>query len=155
MSSSKHLASPSIGRNYSTLVTKSLRYISNVSAQITISILRHIKNWFHFQKLHGFLGCLIFHDVDLIPLDGRNIYGCLRGPRQVWTLAFPQMDFFSRNYKKYHCSWLFRALHMSAHLDNFRFNLPYEGLFGGAVAVEQSIFEDANGFSNKFYGIIS
>jgi len=41
---------------------------------------------------------------------------------------------------------------MSAHLDNFRYNLPYKDLFGGAVAVEQSIFEDANGFSNKYYG---
>ena len=77
------------------------------------------------QNSHGSLGCLIFHDVDLIPLDARNIYGCVTGPR---------------------------ALHLSAHLENFRFNLPYHDLFGGAVAVEEAIFEDINGFSNQFYG---
>ena len=47
---------------------------------------------------------------------------------------------------------IIRALHLSAHLDNFRYNLPYERLFGGAVAVEENIFEDVNGFSNQFYG---
>lgn len=77
------------------------------------------------KKQFGFLGCVIFHDVDLIPLDARNIYGCVQSPR---------------------------VLHLSAHLDNFRFNLPYERLFGGAVAIEESIFEDVNGFSNQFYG---
>jgi hypothetical protein len=34
-----------------------------------------------FQKMFGSLGCIIFHDVDLIPLDGRNLYGCVNGPR--------------------------------------------------------------------------
>jgi N-terminal domain of galactosyltransferase len=33
--------------------------------------------------------------------------------------------------------------------------LPYNDLFGGAVAIEETIFEEINGFSNQFYGKIS
>ena len=68
--------------------------------------------------------CFIFHDVDLLPLDFENIYACSKfGPR-----------------------------HLSARVDKFRYNLPYEELFGGAVAMERSTMERVNGFSNEFYG---
>ena len=85
-------------------------------------------NWltisFYFQSLYGNIPCLIFHDVDLIPLDARNIYGCsIEGPR-----------------------------HLSSNLKQFRFQLPYEGLFGGAIAVSTKIFEEINGFSNNYFG---
>lgn len=67
--------------------------------------------------------CAIFHDVDLIPLDGRNIYACTQQPR-----------------------------HMSANVDLFRFNLMYGDQFGGVVAITADHFIRVNGFSNKFYG---
>jgi len=75
------------------------------------------------KALHGHTHCLVFHDVDLIPLDGRNLYACASEPR-----------------------------HLSSNLDEFRFNLPYIDLFGGAVAMTTEVFEEANGFSNKYYG---
>ena len=67
---------------------------------------------------------MIFHDVDLIPLDLRNIYGCsMEGPR-----------------------------HLSANLQQFRYLLPYENLFGGVVAISSTLFESVNGFSNEYFG---
>ncbi|KAK7792818.1 hypothetical protein R5R35_005999 [Gryllus longicercus] len=67
--------------------------------------------------------CFIFHDVDLIPQKQNNIYACTHQPR-----------------------------HMSSSLNTFRYNLPYRGLFGGAVAILKSQFELVNGFSNMFFG---
>ncbi len=69
--------------------------------------------------------CLIFHDVDLIPMDGRNVYACLSGGH---------------------------ARHLTANLDLFRYNLMYEQLAGGAIAVTKSTFEAVHGFSNLFFG---
>ena len=79
---------------------------------------------FYFKSLYGNIPCVIFHDVDLMPLDARNIYGCsIEGPR-----------------------------HLSSNLKEFRFQLPYEGLFGGAIAVSTKIFEEIDGFSNSYFG---
>ena len=67
---------------------------------------------------------MIFHDVDLIPLDYRNIYGCsVEGPR-----------------------------HLSANLQQFRYLLPYENLFGGVIAISSRLFESVDGFSNEYFG---
>lgn len=67
--------------------------------------------------------CLVMQDVDLMPLRLGNIYACTHRPR-----------------------------HMSSSLDTFRFNLPYYGLFGGAVAISSEVFVHVNGFSNLFQG---
>ncbi|KAJ9574909.1 hypothetical protein L9F63_007928 [Diploptera punctata] len=67
--------------------------------------------------------CFIFHDVDLIPQKLNNMYACTHQPR-----------------------------HMSSSLDTFRYNLPYQELFGGAVAILKKQFELVNGFSNIFFG---
>jgi len=70
------------------------------------------------------INCVIFHDVDLIPLDVRNIYGCsIEGPR-----------------------------HLSSNLQQWRFLLPYQELFGGVIAVANKDFKDVNGFSNEYFG---
>ena len=66
---------------------------------------------------------MLFHDVDLLPLNAQNLYACSRLPT-----------------------------HLSAFIDTYRFNLPYRALFGGAIAVSQDMFEAVNGFSNCFSG---
>lgn len=67
--------------------------------------------------------CFIFHDIDLLPLDGRNMYSCPRQPR-----------------------------HMSASIDKLNFRLPYEDIFGGVSAMTKEQFTSVNGFSNKYWG---
>ncbi|KAG8229084.1 hypothetical protein J437_LFUL010147 [Ladona fulva] len=73
-------------------------------------------------KIHPY-HCFIFHDVDLIPQNTNNIYACTHQPR-----------------------------HMSSSVNTFRYNLPYNDLFGGVVSMLKEQFEDVNGFSNAFYG---
>lgn len=34
----------------------------------------------------------------------------------------------------------------------FRFNLPYEGLFGGVISILTEQFQEVNGMSNLFEG---
>lgn len=78
------------------------------------------------KKLDTQKNCFIFHDVDLLPLNGQNLYACSRSPT-----------------------------HLSAYIDTFRFNLPYWSLFGGAIATTGDIFQAVNGFSNQFSGKLS
>merc|ERR1712241_1201733 len=67
--------------------------------------------------------CFIFHDVDLLPEDDRNIYSCPRQPR-----------------------------HMSAYIDKFNYKLPYTDLFGGVSAITVEHYKKVNGFSNLYWG---
>lgn len=67
--------------------------------------------------------CFIFHDVDLLPEDDRNLYTCPEQPR-----------------------------HMSVAVDKFKYKLPYKDIFGGVSALSREHFQLANGFSNLFWG---
>ncbi|XP_012278341.1 beta-1,4-N-acetylgalactosaminyltransferase bre-4 [Orussus abietinus] len=67
--------------------------------------------------------CFIFHDVDLLPEDDRNLYTCPEQPR-----------------------------HMSVAVDKFNYRLPYADLFGGVSAMSREHFRLVNGFSNVFWG---
>lgn len=67
--------------------------------------------------------CLVLQDVDLLPMNLGHMYACTPKPR-----------------------------HMCSALDQFRYNLPYYGLFGGAISVESKTFLKVNGFSNMFSG---
>ncbi|XP_043274638.1 beta-1,4-N-acetylgalactosaminyltransferase bre-4-like [Venturia canescens] len=67
--------------------------------------------------------CFIFHDVDLVPEDDRNLYTCPEQPR-----------------------------HMSVAVDKFKYRLPYPDLFGGVSAMTTEQFRLVNGFSNVFWG---
>lgn len=67
--------------------------------------------------------CTIFHDVDLLPEDDRNLYTCPAQPR-----------------------------HMSVAVDKFKYRLPYKALFGGASAIRAEHFRQLNGFSNLYWG---
>ncbi|XP_074595686.1 beta-1,4-N-acetylgalactosaminyltransferase bre-4-like isoform X2 [Brevipalpus obovatus] len=67
--------------------------------------------------------CFIFHDVDLIPEDDRNIYRCTEQPR-----------------------------HMSVAIDTMKYRLPYESIFGGVSALSRDQLIALNGFSNEYWG---
>jgi len=67
--------------------------------------------------------CFIFHDVDLLPEDDRNLYTCPIQPR-----------------------------HMSVSIDSFLYRLPYDDIFGGVSAMTVDQFQMVNGFSNMFWG---
>ncbi|XP_060606418.1 uncharacterized protein LOC132758734 isoform X2 [Ruditapes philippinarum] len=67
--------------------------------------------------------CFIFHDVDLLPEDDRNLYTCPQFPR-----------------------------HMSVAIDRLQYKLPYAQIFGGVSAISTEQFRNINGFSNIFFG---
>ncbi|CAD5206439.1 unnamed protein product [Bursaphelenchus okinawaensis] len=67
--------------------------------------------------------CFIFHDVDLLPEDDRNVYSCPEKPR-----------------------------HMSVAVDKFGYKLPYGSIFGGVSALTKAQFVKMNGFSNDYWG---
>lgn len=66
--------------------------------------------------------CFIFHDVDLVPADDRNIYNCPEQPR-----------------------------HMAVWVDSHSF-VYYPLFFGGVNAVSKEHMLSVNGFSNKYWG---
>ncbi|XP_064409703.1 beta-1,4-galactosyltransferase 6 [Latimeria chalumnae] len=67
--------------------------------------------------------CLIFHDVDHIPENDRNYYGCGQMPR-----------------------------HFAAKLDKYMYILPYAEFFGGVSGLTVEQFRKINGFPNAFWG---
>ncbi|KAM3603693.1 uncharacterized protein V6R79_000760 [Siganus canaliculatus] len=67
--------------------------------------------------------CFIFSDVDLIPMDDRNLYHCYEQPR-----------------------------HFAIAMDKFGFRLPYAGYFGGVSGLSKKQFLKINGFPNEYWG---
>ncbi|TKS79329.1 Beta-1,4-galactosyltransferase 1 [Collichthys lucidus] len=67
--------------------------------------------------------CFVFSDIDLVPMDDRNLYRCFQNPR-----------------------------HLSVAIDKFNFQLPYGANFGGVISLSKSQFLKINGFSNTFWG---
>ncbi|KAL8575362.1 hypothetical protein ACOMHN_048655 [Nucella lapillus] len=67
--------------------------------------------------------CVIFHDVDLLPEDDRNLYSCPEMPR-----------------------------HMSVAIDKYHYKLPYSTIFGGVSALSCDSLFKANGYSNVYFG---
>lgn len=67
--------------------------------------------------------CFVFHDVDLLPEDERNIYSCPETPR-----------------------------HMSSAVSTLKYKIPYDAIFGGVTSFLTEHFEKINGFSNMFFG---
>ncbi|XP_019718012.1 beta-1,4-galactosyltransferase 3-like isoform X1 [Hippocampus comes] len=68
--------------------------------------------------------CIIFHDVDLLPEDDRNTYGCHQD----------------------------KPSHLSVAIDKFAYRLYYPQAFGGVVAMTPDQFRKTNGYSNQFWG---
>ena len=67
--------------------------------------------------------CFIFHDVDHLPEDVRNVYSCPDQPR-----------------------------HMAVAVDKWKYKLLGQTYFGGIVALRREHFEKINGLSNQFWG---
>lgn len=67
--------------------------------------------------------CFVFHDVDLIPEDDRNMYSCPQYPR-----------------------------HMSVAIDEMNYELLYEELIGGVLNMPREHFLRVNGYSNLYWG---
>ncbi|XP_051511766.1 beta-1,4-galactosyltransferase 6-like isoform X2 [Myxocyprinus asiaticus] len=67
--------------------------------------------------------CVVFHDVDHIPENDRNYYGCGQMPR-----------------------------HFAAKLDKYMYILPYNEFFGGVSGLTVEQFHKINGFPNAFWG---
>lgn len=67
--------------------------------------------------------CFVFHDVDLLPEDERNIYSCPETPR-----------------------------HMSSAVSTLKYKLPYDAIFGGVTGFTKEHFKRINGFSNLYFG---
>ncbi|CAF3442465.1 unnamed protein product [Rotaria sp. Silwood1] len=67
--------------------------------------------------------CFVFHDVDLIPEDDRNMYSCPVFPR-----------------------------HMSAAVNEMNYKLTYEELIGGVLNIRKEHFLTVNGYSNLYWG---
>lgn len=74
------------------------------------------------NKLDQFC-CFIFHDIDLLPFNQKQLYLCSEYPR-----------------------------HMCSALDKFRYVLLYPELFGGVVAITKDYYQLVNGYSNQFEG---
>ncbi|XP_064629666.1 beta-1,4-galactosyltransferase 4-like [Lineus longissimus] len=67
--------------------------------------------------------CFVFHDVDLVPEDDRNMYTCPAQPR-----------------------------HLSVAIDEMGYKLAYPELVGGVLNMRTEHFERANGYSNLYWG---
>ncbi|XP_046668811.1 beta-1,4-N-acetylgalactosaminyltransferase bre-4-like [Homalodisca vitripennis] len=67
--------------------------------------------------------CFVFHDVDMLPEDDRNMYSCPVQPR-----------------------------HMSVAVNELDYKLPYRQLVGGVFAIRTEHFFKVNGYSNLYWG---
>ncbi|XP_076107984.1 beta-1,4-galactosyltransferase 4-like [Mytilus galloprovincialis] len=67
--------------------------------------------------------CIVIHDLDILPEDDRNFYTCDVNP-----------------------------IHMAVKVEQFKYNLPYEGFAGGVTTFSKLQYEKINGFSNQYFG---
>ncbi|XP_037612659.1 beta-1,4-galactosyltransferase 1-like [Sebastes umbrosus] len=67
--------------------------------------------------------CFVFSDIDLVPMDDRNLYRCFDNPR-----------------------------HLAVGMDKFNFHLPYRDFFGGVSSLSKDQFLKINGFPNTYWG---
>ncbi|XP_026321376.1 beta-1,4-N-acetylgalactosaminyltransferase bre-4-like isoform X2 [Hyposmocoma kahamanoa] len=67
--------------------------------------------------------CYVFQDIDLLPLDLRNLYSCPINPR-----------------------------HMSVAVDSLENRLMYRNMFGGVTILSAAQFLEVNGYSNMYWG---
>ena len=68
--------------------------------------------------------CIVFHDVDLIPEDDRNLYICNET----------------------------NPTHLSIKIKKFKYIYPYGTDFGGVTMIPKSLYKKLNGHTNLFWG---
>ena len=94
------------------------------------------------SKLYPF-DCFIFHDVDLLPEDLRNIYKCVNQPRHMYIT---KNETLKKSFSfSFYC---FR----SVAVDKFNYKLLYATLFGGVTAFTKNDFIGANGYPTVYWG---
>ncbi|XP_062236052.1 beta-1,4-galactosyltransferase 1-like [Platichthys flesus] len=67
--------------------------------------------------------CFVFSDIDLVPMNDRNLYRCFDNPR-----------------------------HLAVAMDKFNFQLPYDTFFGGVSSLSKEQYLKINGFPNTYWG---
>lgn len=67
--------------------------------------------------------CFVFSDIDLVPIDDRNLYRCFDNPR-----------------------------HLAVAMDKFNYGLPYNAYFGGVSSLSKTQYLKINGFPNTYWG---
>ncbi|XP_051266749.1 beta-1,4-galactosyltransferase 1 [Dicentrarchus labrax] len=83
-----------------------------------------LMNTGYFEALKEYdYECFVFSDIDLVPMDDRNLYRCFDNPR-----------------------------HLAVAMDKFNFHLPYKTYFGGVSSLSKSQFLKINGFPNSYWG---
>ncbi|XP_063312036.1 beta-1,4-galactosyltransferase 1 [Pelobates fuscus] len=98
-------------------------YIINQDGDVTFNRAKLLNVGFAEALKEYDYQCFVFSDVDLIPMDDRNIYKCYSQPR-----------------------------HLSVSMDKFGFGLPYTQYFGGVSALSKDQFTRINGFPNNYWG---
>ncbi|XP_072944612.1 beta-1,4-N-acetylgalactosaminyltransferase bre-4-like [Epargyreus clarus] len=78
---------------------------------------------FKEMKKYGAWGCIVFHDLDLIPLDERILYSCPSWPRHMCGTVVEKAD-----------------------------DPTYHSLFGGVTSMTPAQYEKLNGYSNLYWG---
>ncbi|XP_041361145.1 beta-1,4-N-acetylgalactosaminyltransferase bre-4-like [Gigantopelta aegis] len=67
--------------------------------------------------------CFVFHDVDLVPENDKNVYRCAAHPR-----------------------------HHSAANSKYNYRLPYYNYVGGVISISKDQYTKINGISNLYFG---
>lgn len=67
--------------------------------------------------------CFVFHDVDMIPENNKNLYLC---------------DDHAR--------------HLSSAIDEMRYHVMYYNYAGGVIAMKKDVFKVINGYANSYWG---
>lgn len=108
--------------------------------------------------------CLIFHDVDHIPENDRNYYGCGQMPRHfaakldkymyMWVEQTPDLtidtvDILTWNEQYSASTSLFNSCVVVVVVSS---SLPYSEFFGGVSGLTVEQFRKINGFPNAFWG---
>ncbi|KAM6971814.1 beta-1,4-galactosyltransferase 1 [Aplochiton taeniatus] len=98
-------------------------YIINQAGEVTFNRAK-LMNIGYAEALKDYdYDCVVFSDIDLVPMDDRNIYKCSNQPR-----------------------------HLSVSIDKFGFRLPYPSIFGGVTALTKEQFLKINGYPNNYWG---
>ncbi|XP_041466969.1 beta-1,4-galactosyltransferase 5-like isoform X2 [Lytechinus variegatus] len=111
---------------YQVLTLQNLEFGIFVSEQANDNVFNRglLKNIGYMEATNfGSWDCVIFHDIDQIPMRATNWYGCDEMPR-----------------------------HLCAYAEELGFKLLYGSIFGGVVGLTAEQMKKSNGYSNVYWG---